>query len=273
MFAPSTHGEWLRPSAWSRSKVTANVSASRRVRTIRSRLLLASGPSRARSSTSHTGSSPGSLTALCTSPFHCGYVDRSSINSNSSSAAHGASSDAVMSIAASWSDGGGLGRRMLSPTGATGLEQTIEIVGLIERRLPRQHLGVDGDTGIVVGVDFVIGVDFVVDELVDGHVGAELQLFCVVAMTTRLSPPSRGSRRGLRRGLEQPWDRVAAIVEHPTERHHHRIGVPAAQHTRSIGRNPVIGIDPHHQVLGVEAIRHLGDLRTSRAFTQSRHPP
>ena len=108
-----------------------------------------------------------------------------------------------------------------------------------------------------------------------GHddVGAEFQLPGVVALVpmVRASLPRR-RRSHLGGSLEQPGYGIAAIVEHPAEGYHHRIGMPAAEHTGPIGGDPVVRVDPHHQVLGVEAVGHLGDLRTSRAFTQSRHP-
>ena len=157
-----------------------NVSASRTVRTIRSRLLRANGPRRARSSTSHAGVvHPALRIALCTRPFHCGYVDRSSTSSNES-----------LRCARRFERGGEIHRRKyrrLSRSGVSGrrplaaerarqqwaarFEQAVEIVGLIERRLPGQHLA--------LGRRSSAGRLRHVDHRRRQRIGVELQLFGV----------------------------------------------------------------------------------------------
>ena len=71
--------------------------------------------------------------------------------------------------------------------------------------------------------------------------------------------------------LEQPGHRLAPVVEHPAQWHHHGIGVPATQHTGAIGDGTFERLDPHDQMLGIDAVHHLGCLRTAGSFAQSRH--
>src|SRR4029078_3623509 len=140
---------------------------------MRSRLLRASGPTLARSSTSHAESESGSRVALWTRPFHWGDVDRSARSPNSRSAAHGASSEAVRSM----TPVSRLVGRLTSPLAAEGsreerasrFEQAVEIVGLIERRLAPERLG--------------LGLGRVVDlrGCGDHRLGVELQLLRIVA--------------------------------------------------------------------------------------------
>ena len=114
----------------------------------------------------------------------------------------------------------------------------------------------------------VAGVGYTIDS---GYVRAELQLLGIAVRMTAVPSLTWDSGGRLSGCLEQPGHGITTIVEHPAERHDHRICVSPAQNAGPIRRDALVRVDPHHEELSIESVGQLGNLRTSRSFTQSRH--
>ena len=110
-------------------------------------------------------------------------------------------------------------------------EQTIEVVGLVEDRLPRCRRRADVAANGVARFRHLIAVLRQVVRIDPGEVELTRLVardVCAVAARARRRRDHRLAR------AEQPRCGLATVVEHPSERDDHRISVPSAQDTGTV---------------------------------------
>ena len=93
----------------------------------------------------------------------------------------------------------------------------------------------------------------------------------VVGVAALLTTRPQLRRRVVFARAEQARFGVTPIVEHPTERYHHRISVATAQNARPVRHILIERFDPHSEVVGVDAVGDVGGLRTARSLAKSAH--
>ena len=149
--AVRTHGECRRPSTSARSKTTRCV-GSCTVRTMRSRFDRANGPTCAWSSTFHVRVPSVGVTSStsCTRSIHAGYADRSSTRANARSGGPGTT--VVRSICMMREPSTSVDGSLSRPEGprqqrTARREQTVEVIGFVERRCPRAHVSESTSAG------------------------------------------------------------------------------------------------------------------------------
>ncbi len=193
--------------------------------------------------------------------------------------------DEGVDVGAAGGEGDGL-RGAHLPTRATGaaegarqqrardLEQPVEVVIVIEVRLPflrRLRIGDShparlgstarcrdlGSLGRGGSLDLTGAVD--------------PELLRPIRRRRRCAPGAAGGRsRRLVRG-EQSQRSLTPIVERPSTRHDHRVGVALTQHPGIGGWSLLERRDPEHEIGGHHAVRDGTGLRTPGSTAQTRH--
>lgn len=174
---------------------------------------------------------------------------------------------------------------MIGPSSATegsrqertsGVEQAVEIVALVELRDPWSNVVV---IGVVGAVHLRLGDRVTPGGRLDGQLvtGVEPELLrCLPTLDApahrrRYGRAWRADRRHI--ATEQTRHGLTPVVEGPSARHTHGIGMSSAQSARAGVLLGCQRIEPDRAAGRVEAVGNLRPIRAARAFTQPRHGP
>ena len=115
--------------------------------------------------------------------------------------------------------------------------------------------------------------DGVVGDSVIPH-GVERQLLHLAGHRRGLTRPAwsidhRSGTRGT--CAEQLRHLGSSVIQHPAERHDHRVGMTPTQHAGTFRTTGGKRLEPHGEMFGIDGVPELGDHRASRTFTQPGH--
>jgi hypothetical protein len=104
--------------------------------------------------------------------------------------------------------------------------------------------------------------------------GVQRQLLHLAGHRRRRTRPARSidcGSGGRSTRAEQLRHLRSSVIQHPSERHDHCIGMAPAQHAGTFRTTGGKRLEPHGEVFGIDGVPELGDHRASRTFTQPRH--